>query len=55
MVGTIESGTKAHALEIMVAGQSMAVHDSFEPGEYFELDAYHQIIVNQDVSKIISE
>ncbi len=48
MLGTIIEGTRSHALEIMVAGQDVAVHETFGPGGYFEFDAHKELFVDAD-------
>ena len=55
MLGTIESGTRAHAIEIMVAGCGQAVHESFGPGGFFEFDAHQQIFVDADGSDVTAD
>lgn len=58
MLGTIKSGTRAHAIEIMVSGYGQAVHESFGPGVFFEFDAHKEIFVSQDghdVTKLLFE
>lgn len=47
MLGTIRSGTRAHAIEIMVAAGEHAVHESFAPGVFFEFDANKELFVDQ--------
>jgi len=55
MLGTIKSGTRAHAMEIMVAGYGQAVHESFGPGGFFEFDAHQQIFVDADGIDVTDE
>ena len=52
MLGTIKSGARSHAMEIMIAGQNQAVHESFGPGEFFEFDAHNELFVNAEGSDV---
>jgi hypothetical protein len=52
MIGTVQEGTRSDAIDMMVAEGALAVHDSFDPGEYFEFDAGRQLFVGDDGSDV---
>ena len=55
MIGEIKTGTRSHAVEIMIAGQNAAVHESFKPGRYFEFDGNKELFVDQDGLDVTKE
>jgi hypothetical protein len=46
MLGSIREGSRSAAMSVMISDQSVAVHETFDVGMYFEYDAHKEAFVD---------